>query len=243
MAGSAAEREQTLSLAALEGASEGALVVDQAGAITWCNRRLLEIFGYAEGALVGESIELLVPDSARAAHRAMRDGYAQHPRQRPMGGQLELAGRHADGTVVPVEISLSPLGDGPAPPVLALVTDIRARKQQEAARRDLAVREGRLETLTQTAVALAHHIRNAVSVIMMQAEAMDESDPASAAQLRHYALHHGRRIVGIVEALFELVRRGELPLTETGIGEEMMLDIEALIDRYWLEHEADQESR
>jgi PAS domain S-box-containing protein len=92
---------------AVELAPDGVLIIDECGEIVYANRELQELSGYDD--LVGRSVEELVPDQVRSRHEGLRGGYLAAPSQRPMGAGLELSLRRADGSAVPVEISLSPL--------------------------------------------------------------------------------------------------------------------------------------
>ncbi len=108
--------------------SPDALLITQRGKITFANPRVQQIFGYEPEELVGQAIEVLVPQRVRERHQHHRARYERSPVARPMGTGLELAGLRKDGTEVPIEISLNPLtGDE----VMATVRDITDRKEAE----------------------------------------------------------------------------------------------------------------
>ncbi|MDN3544599.1 PAS domain S-box protein [Kinneretia asaccharophila] len=102
------------------------LLVDFAGLIVQANPAAERLLGYEPGALLGEAVDALVPDSIRPRHAAYRDDYARNPRPRPMGTQMELVARRRDGSEVMVEIALSPLQDRGLPFVVAAIRDISA---------------------------------------------------------------------------------------------------------------------
>lgn len=116
----------------LEAAPDGILEVELDGTIVLLNAAAERMFGYAREELLGQLIELLVPESLRSRHRTHRDHYAEHPITRPMGVGLELFARRKDGSEFPVEISLSPIRSTQGSRVIAIVRDITARKQAEA---------------------------------------------------------------------------------------------------------------
>jgi len=88
---------------------EAVIVVNARGEITHANARVEDLFGYAPDDLIGETVEVLLPERFRTGHVAHRARYAADPRIREMGGELALYGRRRDGTEFPVEVGLSPL--------------------------------------------------------------------------------------------------------------------------------------
>lgn len=85
------------------------IVVNHDGRIVLFNRQAELLFGYHRSEMIGELVDLLVPDAVREAHALHREGFISEPRNRPMGIGLKLAGRHKEGREFPVEINLSPL--------------------------------------------------------------------------------------------------------------------------------------
>jgi PAS domain S-box-containing protein len=112
-------------------AAEGLVVVDPVGAILMHNPRLNAMFGYAAGELVGQRVEVLLPDAVRERHVEHRAAYHQRPVQRSMGIGMDLRGRRKDGSVFPVEISLNHFKLDGQPYVMGLVTDITLRHAAE----------------------------------------------------------------------------------------------------------------
>lgn len=102
------------------------LLVDANGHIVLANPAAAVLLGYTPQALVGLSVDALVPDSIRPRHAAYREAYGQAPRTRPMGTQMELVARRGDGSEVMVEIALSPLQSQGLPFVVAAIRDIGA---------------------------------------------------------------------------------------------------------------------
>ena len=117
---------------------DGLVVVEESGRIVLVNRQAELLFGYDEGELVGEMIEVLLPAEDQESHRAHRARYGDDPRVRAMGTGLQLHGRRRDGSLFPVEISLSPLADDPTAVVtVAAVRDITERVAAEALDREI----------------------------------------------------------------------------------------------------------
>jgi len=99
----------------LEGAPDAMVCVDRCGRIALANAQTERMFGYQRDELLGQPVEILVPEMARAAHRAHRDLYAADPEPRTMGSGMELSARRRDGSTFPTEIS--PPGARPSSPV------------------------------------------------------------------------------------------------------------------------------
>ncbi len=117
----------------LESAPDGMIVVDREGRIEIVNSQIERLFGYRREELIGQPIEVLVPDRFRGAHAQHRTGYFESPRARPMGGSSgSLTGKKKDGTEFPIEISLSPMETPEGVLVTAAVRDMTERRKVEA---------------------------------------------------------------------------------------------------------------
>ena len=103
------ETTAELARAVAESMPGGVLVVDAAGVIALANRQIESQFGYSCDELVGQSIDILLPESSRAAHAAHRASVMATPDARPMGAGRELLCRRRDGSEFPAEVGLSPL--------------------------------------------------------------------------------------------------------------------------------------
>ncbi|WP_213953931.1 ATP-binding protein [Variovorax sp. dw_954] len=114
------------------------LLVDRQGTIRLANPAALDLLGYSMDQLTGLSIEQLVPDAIRPRHAAWRGAYAEQPRARAMGTQMDLVARRRDGSEVMVEIGLSPLQDHGLPYVVAAIRSVgdypRVRQALQRAR-------------------------------------------------------------------------------------------------------------
>jgi diguanylate cyclase (GGDEF)-like protein/PAS domain S-box-containing protein len=112
------------------------LVADLKGRIVWANSQTERLFGYALAELIGQPVELLIPEGAREAHVAKRDGYARQPAYRDMSAARELNGRRKDGSEFPAEIRLSPQETEDGQRIISTVRDISERKRAIQALRD-----------------------------------------------------------------------------------------------------------
>src|SRR6266705_4865862 len=113
----------------LEAAPDAMVCVADGGRIALVNAQTERLFGYGRGELVGQPVEMLVPDGVRDAHPGHRAGYMTDPRPRPMGAGMELSGRRRDGSTFPAEISLSAIDTDQGILVTAAVRDVTERRQ------------------------------------------------------------------------------------------------------------------
>ena len=107
-----------------EAEPDAVLLVDTAGRIVLANRACSNLLGYSHQELLARSEDDLVPEASAARHAGLREGFSRAPRTRPMGNELELNARRADGSEVMIEIALSPLRYGDQMLVLASIRGI-----------------------------------------------------------------------------------------------------------------------
>ena len=159
----------------LEVAPEAILEVDAEGQILLVNEAAEQMFGYSREEFLALNVDALVPDAQRDNHAQHRHGYAQKPERRPMGSGLQLNAQRKDGSLFPVEISLSPNRSEDTVRVIALVRDITERRTAEAqleANRAQLVSSARLASLGVMAGGIAHEINNPLAIIHASASNM-----------------------------------------------------------------------
>ena len=115
----------------VEAFPDALVAVERDGTIVQINSQTEDLFGYRREELVGQKIELLVPERYRRPHQGHREDFAHNPKIRRMGAGLDLYGRRKDGSEFPVEISLSPISVGDRKLVLSAIRDISERKRIE----------------------------------------------------------------------------------------------------------------
>ncbi|MDX6617245.1 MAG: hypothetical protein QOD60_2336 [Solirubrobacterales bacterium] len=134
----------------LDSATDATVGVDDDGIIVLANTLAVSLFGYLREELVGQSIELILPDSART-EEARRTANLENSQAWPIASGLELEGRAADGTEFPCEISLSLMDWKGARLSLAAIRDVTDRRQVEE---QLQLALGRVRAATEIAVAV-----------------------------------------------------------------------------------------
>ncbi len=123
--------------AIVETAPDGIIVVNKFGQIVLVNAQTIKLFRYDREELIGQPIELLIPQRFNDVHEHHREGFFKAPKVREMGQGLELFGKRKDNSEFPVEISLSPFIVEDTTYVSAAVRDVTERKKAEKKFKDL----------------------------------------------------------------------------------------------------------
>ena len=219
-------------------APDGILVVDASGRIISSNPAARRLFGYEGKDLAGCDVESLVPGRFRAEHAAHREQYAAKPRARPMGIGLELLGLRADGSEIPVEISLSPLVSREGRRVICTVRDVTEQKRyREFGRAALRAAE---EERKRLALELHDDMAQRLAALLLRVRLASETQirerrEALLAELREAlvdtaaALHRiarGLRPPALAEAGLEAAIRSDVRsrLADTDLDVELDLD-------------------
>lgn len=237
---------------ALHAAPCGIMVVDERGDMMFVNQTLADMFGYRTEDLLGESVEILLPEQYVAAHRRHVENYARHPEPRPMGGGRDLEGVSKDGRRFPVEIGLRPAQTVSGWIAVATVIDItkrkaieerlrkheehleelvteRTRELREAQREKERVLEHLMQVEKMTAVGtlvsgIGHEINNPLYVVLAAAEALTaEQDLGRCRAHGHEILKQARHMAETVKNLSRYAQPGTR-------GDLQRVDVNASID-------------
>ena len=157
--------------AIMESAPDAMLIVDVAGRIVLANSEAERVFGYAREELVGASVEMLMPETSRRRHPALRARYVAAPVRRPMGSGLELSARRKDGSEFPIEVSLSTLANDGAPLVISVIRDVSDRRRIQRELRDAKeAAEAASRAKSEFLANMSHEIRTPMNGIIGMTE-------------------------------------------------------------------------
>jgi PAS domain S-box len=140
------ESEKRQMNALFEYATEGIILTNKKGEIQLVNPAALQLFGYKKEELLGESIEILIPERFHAKHTQYREGFYEKPGNRSMGRGRDLFGRTKEGRELPLEVSLSFFTQQNEFYVIAFIVDITQRKEAE---RKMIEQNEQLEKITE----------------------------------------------------------------------------------------------
>jgi PAS domain S-box-containing protein len=211
-----------------EAAPSGILLANEEGRIVLVNAHFEELFGYKREELVGQMIEVLIPERFTAEYSALRAAFLARPEQRAMGSGRELLARRKDGTEFPAEIGLNSIRTPQGLLVLASVVDISQRKQaaEELRRhREQINLLSRVSLLGEMTTSLAHELYQPLSAIITNANAgmrsidKGKEDPGTLREILVDVEADGRRAHDIIRNVRNTIKKSHPTLRRINLNE------------------------
>ncbi len=190
---------------ALEAAPTGMLLMDCTGCIVLVNAQIECLFGYTRAELLGQHIDMLVPERLRENHPEFREEFFSAPQVRAIGADRDLYGLRKDGSEVPVEIGLNPLHTSEGNFVLSSIVDLSQRREIDRMRSDFVS-------------TVSHELRTPLTSIsgslgLLQSGAMGSLSDKAAAMVR-IAYKNSERLARIINDILDIgkLEAGQLTL-------------------------------
>jgi PAS domain S-box-containing protein len=209
---------------AIDAAPTGMLLMNSDGIIVLANVQIESLFGYSRLELLGQQIEMLVPERFRVHHPEFREGFFGAPKARSMGAGRDLYGLRKNGSEVPIEIGLNPLQTSQGMFVLSSIIDLSQRREMERLRTDFVS-------------TVSHELRTPLTSIagslgLLQSGALGAL-PDKAAEMIQIAYKNSGRLVRIINDILDIgkLEAGQLALQMISVplGDLLQQSVEANI--------------
>ena len=213
---------------AVEASPNAIVMVDGQGKILLVNGLTQKLFGYSREELIGQSVEILVPERFRAGHPAHRAAFFGAPQARAVGAGRDLFARRKDGSEFSVEIELNPIQTAEGSLVLTAIVDITERKRVELElqrQREELAHVTRVSTIGELTTSVAHELNQPLGAILSNAEAAEmllAADPPALDEVRDILADirkDDQRASEVIRRMRGLLRKRELAPQSIEINE------------------------
>ncbi len=233
----------------LEAAPDAIIEVDREGRIVLQNAITETLFGYSREELLGLSVETLIPEEVHFRHKEQRERFMARPVTRPMGHGRTLLGRRKDGSLFPVEISLSPLESDDGLHVTAVIRDVSERQRDQEQIRamneqftealseknhQLELRNQEVERATRLKseflASMSHELRTPLHTIIGFGQLLAEENHGNLNEKQHGFLNHvlqdSKHLLELINDILDLskVEAGQLELSPAAFNLTAALD-------------------
>ncbi len=162
-------------LSVLDTAVDGIVVIDDRARILVFNKACEQLFGFASSEVIGRNIAMLMPPEFAAEHDAQVSSYVRTGVKRIIGIGREVRGRHVDGTVFPIELSVGEAHTPDGPQFIGIIRDLRPRKAVEQRLNQLQaqlVQMARVNAMDEMGAAIAHELNQPLTAVMLYLQAL-----------------------------------------------------------------------
>ena len=221
-------------LSVLDTAVDGIVVIDDRARVLVFNKACEQLFGLASCEVVGRNISILMPPEFSSEHDAYVSSYLRTGVQRIIGIGREVRGRHADGTVFPIELSVGEARTPDGPQFIGIIRDLRPRKAVEQRLNQLQaqlVQMARVNAMDEMGAAIAHELNQPLTAVMLYLQALsrklracadDGTVDAALCEILSKTLREAERAGSIIQKMRHFVEKRE--------PDRQAVDVSKLID-------------
>ena len=222
----------------VESAPNALIISDVKGNIALVNNQAKKLFGYKDEEMLGQKLELIVPERFRAAHAEKQPNYFKNPKARSFGGELDLYAKRKNGTEFPIEINITPIITKEGTVALASIIDITERKQnEEIIKKQLEELQSKNQELEQFNYISSHDLQEPLRTVLNYVQMLEEDYPELDEDIKN---HHNAikdavaRMSMVVKSLLEFGRLGKqkaLVITDVKkVINDVLADLNRLIE-------------
>ncbi|MDN3718516.1 PAS domain S-box protein [Roseibium salinum] len=225
----AAESEARLA-SVFDTAADGIVVINDRGQVLSFNKACEDLFGYEAADLLGRNVNRIMPEDYARAHDAYLNNYLETGERKIIGIGREVQGRHKDGTVFPIELSVGEASTPAGRQFIGILRDLRSRKQMEdrlAKAQAQLLHMTRISALDEMGAAIAHELNQPLTAILLYLQSVSRRAKADASldplilEVIDKAVREAERAGEIIQRMRQLVEK-KAPARET-------LDVQELV--------------
>ena len=196
-------------LTILDSVVDAIVTIDEHGIIQSVNAATRRIFGYSDAELLGQPLEMLMPEPFRSQHRGYVSGYLKTGAAKIIGIGRELQAANKQGEIFPIYLAVNEISTDQGTYFAGIIRDLTAQKRDQQIlleQRERLARVGRLSTMGEMTASIAHEINQPLTAIAAYAQAcinlLDKSAVDDANVVRARA--------GLVKLSAQTLRAGDI---------------------------------